>query len=490
MVVETMTSSAPVVEKILAEIIAAMASQSPLTEWPQLMDELLLSLKDIGTCRGAVQVANLIFKPWRKQLPSHEIYNEVMQKNSVVFFELLSKLTDRICIDPISQNSEENLISIELLVQIFVSLNSFDFPEFIHFYQQKFMNDLHQLINYKFPANSLFETESSLDSLKNLKSGICECILLYVRVNEVDFIELPTFLHDLVQLLETSPINECAITVLTEFVVVERFKSIFEDPDCLMRLCQLGVINNSFLTGKCVFFIIVGDEVLFYEDQGEFIRQDMEGHDADTRRRLSADLFHGLLELFATEVTNILWTEIRTSLTLYKSDSRDNWKCKDLALFLLTSLSVKSDTFQKVEKDLNKLIPILEIYATDIIPDLECATDDEIHPLLKVGALKFLKVFSHQLDKQQILQVIPHVMRHLQSRSFCVYTWASYTLEHILAMQVNAAQVLTYEECGAFARTAIDYIFDIMFRTAGAINSITRPLKLAENEHLMKCIIY
>lgn len=229
---------------------------------------------------------------------------------------------------------------------------------------------------------------------------------------------------------------------------------------------------------------------MFEDDPREFIKRDLEGSDADTRRRASADLVRGLLERFAKEVTNIFSTHINSSLTLYKTNPRENWKSKDLALFLLTSLSAKSVTFTKGATNLNEFMPILEIFSSEIIPDLERAADGEIHPILKVDALKYLTIFRYQLNKQQILQVIPHVMRHLKSRNYCVYTWASYTLERILAMQVNGTQMLTYEECGVFASTIIDSLFDIMFRAAGGANSITQPLKLAENEYLMKCIIY
>jgi exportin-2 (importin alpha re-exporter) len=146
------------------------------------------------------------------------------------------------------------------------------------------------------------------------------------------------------------------------------------------------------------------DEELFEDDPIEFIRRDLEGSDTDTRRRASADLVRSLLELHAQEVTQIFSTYITQYLETYNLNLVANWKSKDTAFYLITSLSAKAVTASAGATQTNEYVPVLPVFSTHVIPDLDAAVDGQIHPILKVDAIKYLTVFRGQLNKSQLLQ--------------------------------------------------------------------------------------
>jgi hypothetical protein len=68
--------------------------------------------------------------------------------------------------------------------------------------------------------------------------------------------------------------------------------------------------------------------------------------DNDSRRCAASDLVRGLLEQFAKEVTELFTQNVGQYLAEYEKDPVRNWKSKDTALYLITSLSARSSTTQ------------------------------------------------------------------------------------------------------------------------------------------------
>lgn len=87
---------------------------------------------------------------------------------------------------------------------------------------------------------------------------------------------------------------------------------------------------------------IESDEELFEDEPIEYIRRDLEGSDSETRRRAATELVRGLLDQYPTEVTAIISNYIQHYLQRYNANIVQNWKDKDAALFLLTSIAAKS----------------------------------------------------------------------------------------------------------------------------------------------------
>lgn len=69
--------------------------------------------------------------------------------------------------------------------------------------------------------------------------------------------------------------------------------------------------------------------------------------DIDTRRRAACDLVRGLCKFFEGPVTGIFSGYVSSMLQEYAKNPSVNWKHKDAAIYLVTSLASKAQT-QKV----------------------------------------------------------------------------------------------------------------------------------------------
>lgn len=118
---------------------------------------------------------------------------------------------------------------------------------------------------------------------------------------------------------------------------------------------------------------IGADEEAFEDNSEEYIIRDLEGSgvlmlhyivqalgfpdvcskwcllslDIDTRRRAACDLVRGLCKFFEGPVTGIFSGYVSSMLAEYAKNPGVNWKHKDAAIYLVTSLASKAQT-QKV----------------------------------------------------------------------------------------------------------------------------------------------
>ena len=53
----------------------------------------------------------------------------------------------------------------------------------------------------------------------------------------------------------------------------------------------------------------------------------------------------------------------------------------------------------------NEYIPIMPVFASNIIPDLQQPADGVLHPIVKVDAIKYLVIFRQQVIIKLILVV-------------------------------------------------------------------------------------
>lgn len=84
-------------------------------------------------------------------------------------------------------------------------------------------------------------------------------------------------------------------------------------------------------------------------------RRDIDQHnstscftDIDTRRRAACDLVRGLCKFFEGPVTAIFSGYVNSMLAEHAKNPGANWKHKDAAIYLVTSLASKAQT-QKVQ---------------------------------------------------------------------------------------------------------------------------------------------
>lgn len=96
-----------------------------------------------------------------------------------------------------------------------------------------------------------------------------------------------------------------------------------------------------------LFWYKDADEEAFEDNPEEYIRRDMEGSDIDTRRRAACDLVRALSKSFEGPVITNFSQYVQAMLAEFAKNPAENWKNKDAAIFLVTSLAAKGQT-QKV----------------------------------------------------------------------------------------------------------------------------------------------
>lgn len=216
---------------------------------------------------------------------------------------------------------------------------------------------------------------------------------------------------------------------------------------------------------------------MFEDNPEEYIRKDIEGSDIDTRRRAVSDLVRTLSQHFEGKIVELFSQYLTVLLQRYKADPKNNWRSKDTAIYLVTTLASKGATQKHGVTQASQLVPLPQFCQSDIIPELERLDVNEM-PVLKADALKFLMTFRTMLG-QQIVTTIPQVIRHLQSDSFVVHSYAACNLEKMLIMKDVAGNPLITQEILAPMGEAV---------VGGLFSALTKP-NSGENEYIMKAIM-
>ncbi|CAG8549645.1 9435_t:CDS:2, partial [Racocetra fulgida] len=143
------------------------------------------------------------------------------------------------------------------------------------------------------------------------------------------------------------------------------------------------------------------DEELFEYDPIEFIRRDIEGSAA-------SDFVRSMMTHFMKDITRIIGTYINQFLKNVEelSDNIDlqqynedpnNWKDKDAAIYLLTSIATPGTATKYGLTVVNDLVNVVEWFTENILPDLQTPVDSG-QPVLKVDAIKYLYTFRNQAE--------------------------------------------------------------------------------------------
>ncbi|KAF3817378.1 hypothetical protein GH733_012669 [Mirounga leonina] len=318
--------------------------------------------------------------------------------------------------------------SLILISKLFYSLNFQDLPEFFEDNMETWMNNFHTLLTLD---NKLLQTDDEEEAglLELLKSQICDNAALYAQKYDEEFQRyLPRFVTAIWNLLVTTGqevkydlLVSNAIQFLASVCERPHYKNLFEDQSTLTSICEKVIVPNMEFRAA--------DEEAFEDNSEEYIRRDLEGSDIDTRRRAACDLVRGLCKFFEGPVTGIFSGYVNSMLQEYAKNPSVNWKHKDAAIYLVTSLASKAQT-QKV-------------------------------------------------PKEHLLVSIPLLINHLQAESIVVHTYAAHALERLFTMRgPNNTTLFTAAEIAPFVEILLTNLF----------KALTLPGS-SENEYIMKAIM-
>lgn len=471
----------------IGEAISVIADSDFPERWPTLIDDLVnkLSEDDMVTNNGVLTVAHSIFKRWRPLFRSDALFLEiklVLEKFSVPFLNLLKKVDT--LIDDNNSNRAQLLILFDvllLLVKIYYDLNCQDIPEFFEDHLNEGMSIIHKYLIY---TNDNLKPEDDdsddIEIVSKVKIAISELIQLYTTRYEDEFDSLiPQFVQSTWNLLTTTGLQSRydilvskLLSFLTSVVKIQKHSEIFNNETALKEITERIIIPN--LTVR------ESDEELFEDDPIEYIRRDLEGSDSDTRRRASIDFLRELKSKNESLVTQVVLSYINHYLSKYQSEP-SSWKYKDLTLYLFTALAAKGSVTSSGISSTNLLLDVVQFFTNNIVSDL---LNDEIHPILKVDAIKYIYIFRNQLTKSQLLESFPILTKHLHSNEFVEYTYAAITIERILSIRdENQGLMFNKADLQPYVQDLLSNVFRLILK-----NSQT-PEKLAENEFLMKTVM-
>lgn len=227
-----------------------------------------------------------------------------------------------------------------------------------------------------------------------------------------------------------------------------------------------------------ISFILASDEELFEDNPEEYIRRDIEGSDIDTRRRAACDLVKTLSQNFEAKIFEIFGKYLQVLLVKYTENPAENWRAKDTAIFLVTSLASRGSTQKHGVTQTSQLVPLPQFCEQQIIPELDRPNVNEL-PVLKADAIKFVMTFRTLLGHQTMVACLPQLVRHLASESQVVYSYAACTIERVLTMRsADNTLLVTVAQLQPIAGDLLNGLFAVLNGT-----------QASENEYIMKAIM-
>ncbi|EPS41095.1 hypothetical protein H072_5033 [Dactylellina haptotyla CBS 200.50] len=474
----------------IGEAISVIADSDFYKKWDTLIDELAskLDANNPAITTGVLNVAHSIFKRWRPLFRSDELFLEILHVLGKFGEPYLALLNATDALIEANKSDKAKLTELykmlNLLIKIFFDLSCQELPPV---FEDNLAHIIQLFYKYLTTSNPLLATDDEDESgvEEYVKAGICEILVLYMQKYEDAFAQLSsgtaeeTWKHlavatwNLLTTIGMEPKYDIlvskALRFLTSVAGNQRQNHVFSGS--LEQVIEKIIIPNMTLRDS--------DVELFEDDPIEFIRRDLEGSDSDTRRRAANDFLRKLMEQFESNVTEVTLRYIQLFLQRYQQNPQSNWKSKDTALYLFTSIAVKGAITQFGVSSTNLLVDVVGFFKDNVAPDLSASG---VHAILQVDAIRYIYTFRSQFTKEQLMQAIPLLVSHLKSSDYVTYTYSAITIERILYLQADNKPLFSKDEISPASGELLQQLFAL-------IGKGSTPEKIAENEFLMRCVM-
>ncbi|KAI5964902.1 CSE1 [Candida pseudojiufengensis] len=471
----------------IGESITLIAESDFPHKWPNLIEILVgkLSLTDFINNKAILLVSHSIFKKWRPLFRSDELFLEIKSVLEVfvepflkLFIELDQLITD-------SKDNEAQLIiyfeNLLLLIQIYYDFNCQDIPEFFEDHMNELMGIVHKYLIYDNKLLIKTGEDEEVEILIKVKTSIIELLSLYVtRYADVFEPLIQTFITSVWELINNFVTKQPkfdllvvkALQFLTSIIKIPTYQSLFQSEQSVNEIIEKIILPNIKLRQI--------DEETFEEEPILFVRSDLEGSDFDSRRKSATDFLRELKELNS----ELLTTTVMKYVNEFLSHSNNDWKNKDTAIYLFSSLATKGSVTNVGVTSTNVLVDVVKFFSDNVAHDLQSS---DVHPILQVDSIKYIFTFRNQLTKDQLTATIPLLIDHLSpSSNVVVYTYSAITIEKLFSM-TNFSQghqpVFKKQDIEPFVTPLLTNLFNLILKNRDS------PEKLAENEFLIKCIM-
>ncbi|KAF7419339.1 importin-alpha export receptor [Pleurotus ostreatus] len=480
----------------IAEAISLIAELDFPSKWPNLIDQLVSSLSptDYNVNLGVLETGHSIFRQWRAHVRSDELFSEinlVFDRFMTPFLQLFQQTATFLTTPP---QKDYALLAqcMVLLVEIFYDFTCHDLPPAIEDTHDQFFSPgkgwFHVFLAWD-PVELRGDPDDTTPSLPSqLKTVILETVDLFLKLfpdqlQNSDSIQ--GFVQEVWTLVGSNKLPNISddalvsqsLRFISSTIRSGYYKTLFESREVISSLVEGVVVPNVALREH--------DVEQFEDDPLEFVRLDLSlsatGVDLSTRRHAAADLLQALVSSgYEAQATEIVGNWIGTGLQEYRSNKEANWRAKDSAIFLLAAVATRGSTTKQGVTSTNALIDIIKFFSENVFEDLQAAAVP--HPILQVDAIRFLLTFRNQLTKEQLLSVLPLLVRHLGADNYVTYTYAAITIDRILFIKQSGRLL--------FAQADVhDFAHDLLNALLSKIEAAKTPEKVAENDHLMRCIM-
>jgi len=470
----------------LSEALSLVCECDFPSRWDSLLPELVTRLgcagqRDFRDVAGVLTTANAIFKRYRGAMKSNELYGE-MKYVLDTFAPPLKGLTLEVsaALEAKEGNAEQArqlLLCMRLICRVFYSLHSQELPEVFEDAMPEWMGTFHKLLMYSAPPDLVSQDKEKASEVDQVKAAVCDNINVYMEKSEEEFAPyLQTFVQDVWTLLMSTDLasnRDHLVTSGVKFlttVASSVHHKLFESSDTLRQICENIIIPNLQFRED--------DEELFNDNHVEYIRRDLEGSDADTRRRGSCELVKALTAKFPQQVTSAITGYVQSLLSQYATDPKKYWKAKDAAIYLVMALTIRSKSLVKGATETNDLVNITDFFTQYIAPEI-AAAKGAAHPVIRADALKFVTMFRQQLPKALIAPLLPSLAQLLAAEENVVHSYAANCLERLLTVRDGPG---ASRYVPADIAPLSQQLYTNMFRAFSVPDS-------AENEYVMKCVM-
>ncbi|RKP10272.1 Cse1-domain-containing protein [Thamnocephalis sphaerospora] len=471
----------------LGEVISTIADNDFPADWSDLVPNLVgkLDPQNYTVNNGILQTAHFLFKRWRHEFSSNELFSEIKFVLEIFAAPFLNLVKACFNTDQMIEKSAQDAAALPVLLEsmflsakVFYSLNAQDLPEFFEDHMAEFMGIWYKYLTY---TNPLVESTDADEAgpLEKLRASICEIVDLYAKRYEELFPMMPDFISTIWGMLTKlsldvkNDILACrALAFLATVVKIPRNRSLFDNEQTLKEICEKVVLQNMSMRES--------DEELIEDEPIIFIRKDLEGSENDTRRKAATDLVQGLQEQFEAQTANIISMYITQFLQRYSTNPAANWRDKDIAIYLLTSIAARSTSTQGAIST-SKFVNVVDFFSNNVLTDLQ-APANTVHPVLQMDAIKYVSTFRHQLTKEQLMSVFPLLAERLGSEHTVVHTYAAICIERVLAIKRDNVYIITAADVQPYTDSLLANLFTHLEKSQS-------PEKLAENEFLIKAIM-
>uniref|UniRef100_A0A6G1S494 Exportin-2 n=1 Tax=Aceria tosichella TaxID=561515 RepID=A0A6G1S494_9ACAR len=474
------------IQRQLSEAITIIGQSDFPDKWPSLIVELETFLgqnldQNFYKIQGVLQTAHSIFRRYRYELQSSRLWAEI----KLVIEHFGQPLTDRFRDLVLASknvagdvNTSQPLYqSILLCTEIYHSLITQDLPDFFEERLNQWLPLFLELLTVQ------TELPDGINVIEDMKSEICEIASLFVsRYSDAENAKeyAQKFAENIWTLLVTTgpdmkydTLVSTAIRYLVNVADRPEMRQLFQDANVLNLLCQNVIIPNLTLRDA--------DQELFEDDPEEYVKRDIEGSDVDTRRHAACDLVQALCKFQEAQLIEIFGRFIGNMFEKYRADPSNNWRLKDLSIFLYSAMAIKGKTRQHGTVSVSQHVDVEKFFEDNIVGELLNESQNLGPNILKADALRYITTFRNHISLATLASRLPLVIKHIMSPNIVIRTYASIALEKLLTMRDPSQPKET-----AFKPEQFEPLVGDLIQTL--FQALDMPGSL-ENEHIMKAIM-